>query len=321
MPRCRICGRSFTTLEALEQHHRTVHPKVKYQGPKRELPKNFYTVITLVVIIGVAAVGILIYTQLPHHNNTPSILNTPISPAFYGNLTKVSNSTLASLRNVSLQFYPTPISGTPLTNNGLPEVLYIGGEFCPYCAGLRWSLAIALSQFGNISGLMYMLSGVNDLNLSTITFSHINYTSKYISFVAIEAYDRQGNNYQPVNQQEQQLWSQYDPSGTIPFLDIANQYLLLHSPFDPAILKGLTWEQIYSQLNNKSNPVTQQIIAGADAIISAICKVDGGKPENVCSSSYANIPLASSSSSMPLYTSYNYGMLYVRSEARSVIEK
>jgi len=292
MPKCKVCGKSFSTLESLEQHHRTVHPKVKYTGPKRELPRHFYTVIFIVIIVSVAAVGVLIYTQLPRHNTNPSILDTPISADFYGNLTGVSDATLNSLANVTIEFYPVPINGPPLNKSGLPEILYIGGDFCPYCAGLRWSLVIALSKFGNISGLQYMLSGVNDMNVSTLTFSHVRYTSNYISFVAIEAYDRQGNNYQPVGQTEAQLWSQYDPAGSIPFLDIANHYILLHSPYDPSILKGLSWEQIYSQLNNRSNPVTQQILAGADVIITAICRVDGGRPASVCSSQYANVNLA-----------------------------
>jgi hypothetical protein len=292
MPKCKVCGKSFSTLESLEQHHRTVHPKVKYTGPKRELPKHFYTVIFIVVIVAVAAVGVLIYTQLPHKNTNPSILDTPISPAFYGNLTGVSDAALNSVANVTIEFYPVPITGPPLNKSGLPEILYIGGDFCPYCAGLRWSLAIALSKFGNISGLQYMLSGVNDMNLSTITFSHVSYTSNYISFVAIEAYDRQGNNYQTVGQAEFQLWNQYDPARSIPFLDIANHYILLHSPYDPTILKGLSWEQIYSQLDNSSNPATQQILGGADAIITAICKVDGQQPASVCSSPYANVNLA-----------------------------
>ena len=41
------------------------------------------------------------------------------------------------------------ISDTALTSNGKPEMLYIGAEFCPYCAASRWSMALALSRFGH----------------------------------------------------------------------------------------------------------------------------------------------------------------------------
>src|SRR5438046_2784729 len=30
--------------------------------------------------------------------------------------------------------------GTPLDANGRPTLLYIGAEFCPYCAAERWAL-------------------------------------------------------------------------------------------------------------------------------------------------------------------------------------
>src|ERR1700748_87338 len=36
----------------------------------------------------------------------------------------------------------------PLTANGKPEVVYMGGEFCPYCAAERWALTAALGRFG-----------------------------------------------------------------------------------------------------------------------------------------------------------------------------
>ena len=35
----------------------------------------------------------------------------------------------------------------------LPEVLYLGAEYCPYCAAQRWTTIIALSRFGTWSGL------------------------------------------------------------------------------------------------------------------------------------------------------------------------
>ncbi len=35
-----------------------------------------------------------------------------------------------------------------LTAGGKPELLYMGGEFCPFCAAQRWALAAAVSRFG-----------------------------------------------------------------------------------------------------------------------------------------------------------------------------
>ncbi len=42
------------------------------------------------------------------------------------------------------------ISDTALTSAGKPEMLYIGAEFCPYCAAMRWSMARS-TQFGTLS--------------------------------------------------------------------------------------------------------------------------------------------------------------------------
>ena len=48
---------------------------------------------------------------------------------------------------------PTKITSSALTSNGKPEVLYMGAEYCPYCAAERWAIIVALSRFGTFSGL------------------------------------------------------------------------------------------------------------------------------------------------------------------------
>ncbi|MGH3290263.1 MAG: DUF929 family protein, partial [Trebonia sp.] len=45
------------------------------------------------------------------------------------------------------------VSGPPLTRGGKPEVLYVGAEYCPYCAMENWPLIVALSRFGQFTGL------------------------------------------------------------------------------------------------------------------------------------------------------------------------
>src|SRR3954471_475821 len=53
----------------------------------------------------------------------------------------------------------TRITGAALTANGKPRVLYIGAEYCPFCAAERWAVIVALSRFGTWSGLEYSYSG------------------------------------------------------------------------------------------------------------------------------------------------------------------
>ena len=82
----------------------------------------------------------------------------------------------------------TPINGAPLTSNGKPEVLYIGAEFCPYCATERWPMTIALSRFGTFSPLHGIHSSSTDVpaSIPTVTFYKSTYTSKYLTFTPVE---------------------------------------------------------------------------------------------------------------------------------------
>ena len=51
-----------------------------------------------------------------------------------------------------------PISSPSLSLEGKPEVLYIGAEYCPYCAAERWAMVQALSRFGTFSNLHFIHS-------------------------------------------------------------------------------------------------------------------------------------------------------------------
>ena len=59
-----------------------------------------------------------------------------------------------------------------LTYGGKPTFVYIGAQGCPFCAGMRWSIAIALSRFGNFSNLFYDRSATSDANVPTFTFDY-----------------------------------------------------------------------------------------------------------------------------------------------------
>ena len=230
--------------------------------------------------------------------NSPfaSSIGKPVDPTLYSGLAGFSGATLADAGAGSAKA-PTPINGSSLTLNGRPEVLYIGGEYCPYCAVTRWSMVIALSKFGNFTGLEYMLSSGTDPtnpNTPTFTFANSSYTSQYISLVTVEHWDRSDNTYQPLTAGESALLSQYDSVGNIPFIDFANQYLIIGAGggLGAIDLGGMSWTQVYSQLGTASASTAQAILGEANYFISGICAIDGKQPASVCSASNGTLALA-----------------------------
>jgi thiol-disulfide isomerase/thioredoxin len=218
-------------------------------------------------------------------------LNQPISQSLYTELSGVSCVTLSSIGKPQSVSSLKAVSGSALTINGKPEILYIGAEFCPYCAAERWSLIVALSKFGVFTGLEYMMSSSNDIypNTPTFTFLNATYTSPYISLVTVEAQDRSKAPLQPITSSEQAILDQYDSGISIPFVDISNQFVLVSSQYSPSTLSETTWDQVALQLDNPSNNYAINIDGAANLIISDICAVDGNNPSVICDQSFAKI--------------------------------
>ena len=179
-----------------------------------------------------------------------------------------------------------PVTGAALTgSSGKPEVLYIGAEFCPYCAAERWPLIIALSRFGTFSGLQTSSSSSTDVYPNTPTFSFRSavYTSQFIDFRAVETSDRDRNPLQTPTAAEQQLMSRYDQGGSIPFVDMGNRYALVGATYSPDVLGGMSWQAIANSLNDPGTPQAQGILGSANMFTAAICKLTAGQPSAVCS--------------------------------------
>ncbi len=195
-----------------------------------------------------------------------------------------------------------PVQGSPapLMANGKPEMLYIGGEYCPYCAAERWSMAVALSRFGTLSGLHYIHSSSTDVYPSTptLTFHNSSYTSKYLTFTPVEWYSNTptSSGTYPVLQAptsaQMAVFNKYDAppyvqatdKGSFPFVDIGNKYLVIGAQFLPTALKGMTWSQVAAAMHDPSSAVATDVNAAANTLTAAICKATGGKPGNVCTS-------------------------------------
>jgi hypothetical protein len=184
---------------------------------------------------------------------------------------------------------PTPVTGPALTSGGKPEMLYIGAEYCPYCAGTRWAMIVALSRFGAFSGLRTIHSSTTDVpaDIPTWTFYQSRYASSYLAFTPVETTTnvRQGGSYPPLQTptaQQQQVWQAYDPNGSIPFISFGNKYLLASVPYDVTVLQGKTWAQIAAALTDPSSPIAKAIGGSANYMTAAICKLTGNQPASAC---------------------------------------
>ncbi|MGO8961613.1 MAG: DUF929 family protein [Streptosporangiaceae bacterium] len=186
-----------------------------------------------------------------------------------------------------------------LTSGGKPEMLYMGAEWCPYCAAERWAMVVALSRFGSFSNLSYIHSSSTDVypNTPTLSFYKSSYTSPYVNFTPVELYGLHklsSGNYatlQKPTATQAAAMAKYDAPPYItstnepfPFVDIGNQYVVSGSQYVPGDLAGLTWAQVAAGIRNPSSTVGKDIGGAANTITAAICKITKNAPAAVCSS-------------------------------------
>ncbi len=198
-----------------------------------------------------------------------------------------------------------PLTGTNAQGKKLPEVLYIGAEYCPYCAAQRWATIVALSRFGKWSNLGNMSSYSQDIypNTPTFTFVRAKYNSPYLVFKGVEEFhnylNAAGTNYALLQQptaQENAVLKKYDTpkyingltlsqKDSIPFLSFGNKFLVAGASYSPSTLSGSSRSAIAAALSNPTSPITQAIIASANFQTAALCTLTGQKPTTVCTSS------------------------------------
>lgn len=233
-------------------------------------------------VVGVAVVGALIAVLAitSGGGNNPNGDRTDAQDSIVTAVTSVPAATLNSVGQGSAQLIAKPISDAPLTKNGKPQVLFIGGEFCPFCAAERWSLVSALSRFGTFSNLKQIRSATNDGNLATFSFYKSSYASKYVDFEPIEYEDRAGNKLEPVTKQQEAIWTKY--TSGFPFLDFGGKYVQTNSGFTDTDLSGLNWTQIANALKDPSSTVAKDILGESNVITATICKLTNNQPASVC---------------------------------------
>jgi hypothetical protein len=270
--------------------------------------RNRVLMVSGVTIVIIAVVLTFVVVKLNSKSGTTAsgVSNGPTGAALASVVTDTTSVPASTLDKVGagsgVSALPVALKGgSPLTSGGKPEVLYMGAEYCPYCAAERWAMVVALSRFGTFSGLSTVHSGNNSgepyPNTPTWTFLHATYTSKYLVFSHVEMQTNiptsGGTSYttlQTPTSAQQALLAKYDappyvPSadnGAIPFIDLGNEYMISGASYSPQVLQGKSWSQIATALQDPTSPIAEAVDGTANYLTATICKLTGNQPATAC---------------------------------------
>ena len=255
------------------------------------------SILGVVVIV----VAFLFFKTLNHGTpasaSSSSAAGTALPASVVKDITSVPASTLTSVGTGTADAKSVAVvsSAKTLTAGGKPEVLYIGAQYCPYCATERWAMAVALSRFGTFSGI----SGIHSAggqevypNTATLNFYKARYTSKYLTFTPVEQETVSEKPLEKTTAAETALLTKYDTppyvssseQGAIPFIDFGGKYFVHGAQYDPQVLSGQTWAQVAAALQDPSSAIAKGADGAANMITATICKVTSNQPSNVCTS-------------------------------------
>jgi hypothetical protein len=273
---------------------------------RAEQRRRLYLAGTSIVVVVLVVVGFVVFRGKGGGGGSSAggVSNGPTGTSLTSVVNQVTSVPATTLDQVGsgsgqVSAKPSTISGNLLTSGGKPEMLYVGAEYCPYCAAERWAMIVALSRFGTFSGLATVHSAAKNgggsaepyPNTPTWTFVHSSYTSSYLTFTPVEQYtnipDSSNGEYttlQNLTSQQQSLVTKYDSAnqGAIPFIDFGNKYLISGASYNPQVLDGHTWAQIGTALKDPTSQIAQGVDGTANYITAAICKLTNNQPASAC---------------------------------------
>lgn len=207
------------------------------------------------------------------------------SPTVVDSLTSVTPATLTTVAGGGTTPLAKPAKSTDaaLSVDGKPELLYVGAEFCPFCAAERWAMVQALSRFGTFKDLSEIHSATTDGNIATFSFYKSSYTSKYLTFTPVEDEDRNRDKLESMTTAQQKTFTEYTTG--FPFLDFGGKYVQTAAGFDYNDLAGKSQVQIAAELKDPTSKIAQDILGEANNLTATICKITNNEPSKVCSAS------------------------------------
>lgn len=227
-------------------------------------------------------------------------IGDPVPQSILAHLTSIPTSVFdtAGAKDATA---PTFQGAATSTSTSTPELLYMGSEFCPFCAAQRWVLVTGLSRFGTWSGLELSKSastkGEVFPDTPTLTFKDASFNSPYLRVATVEMQGRTIVNGQyPIVQtptaSQMATIRKFDSApyvsaqyaGAIPFVLLNRQYVWAGASYSPQLLSGGTWQSIAQGISDGSTKAGKAILENANLLSAAICATDGGQPSSVCQS-------------------------------------
>jgi len=258
----------------------------------RERRRARLRLIGAVVAVVVVIAAIAVTVAVTHKSKPSARASSTGSPAVIKAVTSIPASITNQVGAGSGAIVkPQAITGAPaLTADGKPRVLYVGAEYCPYCAAQRWAVVAALSRFGTFTGLGQTSSSSTDVypDTATLSFHGATYTSQYLSFTGVEQTDRDQQPLDTLSAADEKILNTYDTKkyvgsdGGIPFIDYGGKFASSGAMYSPQILQNLSHAQIARDLSNPSSDVAKAIVGSANVLTGVLCQLTGQQPAAVC---------------------------------------
>ena len=203
------------------------------------------------------------------------------------------------------------VSGPAVPRGGKPQALYVGADYCPYCAIEQWALVVALSRFGTISSLSLTRSSraYPPADIPELSFYRSRYTSRFLGLTAVDTASSTADPkakppyvpLQTLTAAQRAMMRAHDPEMAVPFLQIGN-YVQVGTLLPAAgagqlqagqlqavqLQEGLpslshkTWTQVATALHDPVSPIGRYLDGFANFLTAAICKYTSNQPAGVC---------------------------------------
>mgnify|MGYP001184537763 FL=1 len=221
---------------------------------------------------------------------------SPLDQATFAKVTGVPAAALDTVGVGTASNGPKTIDAPALTKDGKPRVVYVGAEYCPFCATQRWPLVVALSRFGTWNNLSSSFSApapeVNP-NTPSMSFHGATFTSEHLSFTGYETATNKMTNGQwgkldTLEGEDLALFQTYNAppyvqsKGAIPWITIGGTSIQAGASYDSQVLLGKTQAEIAAALADPTSDIAKGVNGAANLLTAQICKATNQQPTAVC---------------------------------------